>query len=99
MTTTSAQIAPQDPFYVMQDEVLVHVPYQRAGGDFFVMEVQVAPGGGPPPPPPHPAAEFFWTLSGRLTYFRDDGADCLTEVTGGPGTSAFIPGGVPHTYR
>lgn len=99
MTTTTTQIAAPESFNVMQDRVRLHAPYQQTGGDIFVMEVEVAPGGGPPPLHTHPAHEFFWTLSGRLTYFRDDGADGLTEITGGPGTSAFIPGGVPHTYR
>jgi quercetin dioxygenase-like cupin family protein len=78
--------------------VTLHVRHEQTGGGFFAMEVEVAPGGGPPPLHTHPAAEFFWTLEGRLTYFRDDG-DGVTEITGGPGTSAFIPGGVAHTYR
>lgn len=86
-------------FYVMQDLVHLHVPYGETGGGFFVMQVDVAPGGGPPPLHTHAAHEFFWTLSGQLTFFRDDAEDGLTEITGGPGTSAFIPGGVPHTYR
>jgi quercetin dioxygenase-like cupin family protein len=87
-----------EPFLVMQDLVQLHVPYEQAAGDFFVMHVTVAPGGGPPPLHTHPAQELFWTLTGRLTYFRQD-PDGLTEITGGPGTNAFIPGGVPHTYR
>jgi quercetin dioxygenase-like cupin family protein len=99
MTPTSTQIAAPEAFYVMQDLVRLHARYEQTGGGFFVMEVQVAPGGGPPPLHTHPAHEFFWTLSGQLTYFRDDGPDGLTEISGGPGTSAFIPGGVPHTYR
>lgn len=90
--------APQ-PFYVMQDVVRFHVRHEQTAGAFAAMEVEVAPGGGPPPLHAHDAAEFFWTLEGRLTYFRDDGDAGLTEITGGPGTSAFIPGGVPHTYR
>jgi mannose-6-phosphate isomerase-like protein (cupin superfamily) len=87
-----------EPFLVMQDLVQIHAAYQQTGGDFFVMEVTVAPGGGPPPLHTHPAQEFFWTLSGTLSYFRED-PDGLTEITGGPGTCALIPGGVPHTYR
>lgn len=90
---------PMNSFYVMQDLVHLHVPYGETGGGFFVMQVDVAPGGGPPPLHTHAAHEFFWTLSGQLTFFRDDAEDGLTEITGGPGTSAFIPGGVPHTYR
>jgi len=88
-----------DPFYVMQDRVTLQVPHQQTRGEFFVMQVEVVPGGGPPPLHTHPAHEFFWTLSGKLTYFRDDGEHGLTEITGGPGTAAYIPGGVPHTYR
>ena len=95
----TAHIAVPHPFYVMQDLVTLHARYEQTGGGFFAIEVVVAPGGGPPPLHTHPAHEFFWTLEGELTYFRDDGAKGLTEITGGPGTSAFIPGGVPHTYR
>jgi mannose-6-phosphate isomerase-like protein (cupin superfamily) len=83
----------------MADEVRLHAPYELTGGGFFVMEVTVAPGGGPPPLHTHPAAEFFWTLEGELTYFREEDGGELTEIAGGPGTSAFIPGGVAHTYR
>jgi mannose-6-phosphate isomerase-like protein (cupin superfamily) len=88
-----------EPFLVMADEVRLHAGYEQTGSGFFVMEVTVAPGGGPPPLHTHPAHEFFWTLEGELTYFREEAGGTLTEITGGPGTSAFIPGGVPHTYR
>jgi mannose-6-phosphate isomerase-like protein (cupin superfamily) len=98
MIETTHLALPQ-PFYVMQDLVTLHARYEQTGGGFFAMEVVVAPGGGPPPLHTHPAHEFFWTLEGELTYFREDGAEELTEITGGQGTSAFIPGGVPHTYR
>ncbi len=98
MTNTTHIAAPQ-PFYVMQDLVTVHARYEQTGGGFFAIEVEVAPGGGPPPLHTHPAHEFFWTLEGRLAYFRDDGPEGVTQITGGPATTAFIPGGVPHTYR
>jgi quercetin dioxygenase-like cupin family protein len=84
---------------VMQDLVSLHVRHEQTDAAFFVMEVEVAPGGGPPPLHSHPASEFFYTLEGQLTYFRDDGPAGLTEITGGPGTTAYIPGGVAHTYR
>ena len=96
MTTAITQ---STTFLVMQDLVRLHVPYQQTDSAFFVMEVAVPPGGGPPPLHTHPAHEFFFTLEGRLTYFRDDGERGVTEITGGAGTSAFIPGGVAHTYR
>ena len=97
--TTTTHIAIPEPFYVMRDLVTLHARYEQTGGGYFAMEVEVAPGGGPPPLHTHPAAELFFTLEGELTYFRDDGPDGVTEITGGPGTSAFIPGGVAHTYR
>jgi quercetin dioxygenase-like cupin family protein len=96
MTTATTHTG---PFLVMQDLVRLHVSYQQTDAGFFVMEVAVPPGGGPPPLHTHSAHEFFFTLEGELTYFRDDSEHGVTEITGGPGTSAFIPGGVAHTYR
>ena len=87
------------PFMVMQDVVQLHATAEQTGGAFFVMEVDVAPGGGPPPLHTHEAAEFFWTLRGTLSYFRQEPDGEVVETTGGPGTKAFVPGGVPHTYR
>jgi quercetin dioxygenase-like cupin family protein len=87
------------PFLVMQDLVRLHVTAEETAGRFFAMEVDVAPGGGPPPLHTHEAAELFWTLRGQVTYFRREPDGQVTEITGGPGTWAFIPGGVPHTYR
>ena len=98
MTSPLPGLTPTEPVLVMQDLVEFHARYQQTAGEFSVMEVTVAPGGGPPPLHTHPAAEFFWTLEGELTFFRQD-PDGLTEITGGLGTSAYIPHGVPHTYR
>src|SRR5215207_3721944 len=99
MTDTLTHITPTAPFLVMQDLVTLHARYEQTGGAFVVMEIDVAPGGGPPPVHTHPASEFFFTLEGELTYFRDDGPAGLAEIAGGPGTVAYIPGGVAHTYR
>src|SRR5215210_5604690 len=87
------------PFMIMQDRVRLHTTAEQSDGAFFVMEVDVAPGGGPPPLHTHDAAEFFWTLRGTLSYFRQEADGEVVEITGGPGSWAFIPGGVPHTYR
>ncbi len=93
-TTSSPQVV-----RVMQDLVRVHVTHEESDGGIFVMEVTVPPGGGPPPIHTHPPHELFFTLEGELTYFRDDGGEALTVITGGPGTTAYMPGGVGHTYR
>jgi quercetin dioxygenase-like cupin family protein len=99
MTPTTPQITGPEPFLVMQDLVTLHARYEQTGGAFFAMEVDVAPGGGPPPLHTHPACELFYTLEGELTFFRAEEDGSVTEITGGPGTTAFIPGGVAHTYR
>jgi mannose-6-phosphate isomerase-like protein (cupin superfamily) len=97
--TTETTVDNRRRFTVMQDVVQLHVRAEETDGAFFAMEVDVAPGGGPPPLHTHDAAEFFWTLRGRLSYFRQEPDGEVTETTGGPGTWAYIPGGVPHTYR
>ena len=96
---TTTHIASRPAFLVMADLVQLHAGYEQTDGAFFAMEVTVAPGGGPPPLHTHAAAEFFWTLEGELTYFREEADGSVSEISGGPGTSAFIPGGVAHTYR
>ncbi len=98
MSTTTLTDTPQTRL-VMQDLVRVHVPHERTGGTYFVMEVEVAPGGGPPPLHTHPASEFFWTLEGTLSFFRQEDDGSVTEFTGGPGTHVYIPSEVAHTYR
>lgn len=89
----------RERFQVMEDVVQLLATGEETEGAFFVMQVDVAPGGGPPPLHTHDAAEFFFTLRGRLSYFREEAAGEVTEVTGGPGTFAYIPSRVPHTYR
>ena len=99
-TTIDTITTTDDVFTVLQDLVRVHTGAADTGdAGFFVMEVTVPPGGGPPPIHTHVPHELFFTLEGELTYFRDDGGDGLTVITGGPGTTAFIPSRVPHTYR
>jgi mannose-6-phosphate isomerase-like protein (cupin superfamily) len=98
-TETRSRYESGQPFNIIADRVQLHATAEQTGDAFFVMEVDVAPGGGPPPLHTHEAAEFFWTLHGELTYFRQEPDGTVTEITGGPGTWAYIPGGVPHTYR
>jgi mannose-6-phosphate isomerase-like protein (cupin superfamily) len=80
-----------EAFQVMQDVVTFHATAEQSDDGFLAFQVEVGPGGGPPPLHTHEAAEFFWTLKGNLSYFRQE--------EDGAGTHAFIPSNVPHTYR
>ena len=88
-----------EAFQVMQDVVTVHATAEQTDDGFLAFHAEVGPGGGPPPLHTHEAAEFFWTLKGKLSYFRQQEDGEIVEITGGPGTHAFIPSNVPHTYR
>jgi hypothetical protein len=84
MTIANTQIAVPESFSVTQDLVRLHARCEQAGGGFFAMEVEVARGGGPPPLHTHPTHGFFRTLSGRLTYFRNDGPTARRRRSTGP---------------
>jgi mannose-6-phosphate isomerase-like protein (cupin superfamily) len=88
-----------DEIYVFTDLIRCVATSEQTGGGFVAVEVEVPPGGGPPPLHTHEASELFWTLSGELGYFRQEPDGTVVEVTGAPGTSTVIPGGVLHTCR
>jgi mannose-6-phosphate isomerase-like protein (cupin superfamily) len=64
------------------------------GGEFGLIE-SVAPVGASPPLHVHSRDdETFWILEGEVTIV------CGSETyTAGPGAMAFLPRGVPHTFR
>jgi mannose-6-phosphate isomerase-like protein (cupin superfamily) len=97
--STNARYGVGEAFQVMQDVVTFHATIEDTDDQFLAFQVEVGPGGGPPPLHTHEAAEFFWTLKGDLSYFRQDEEGEIVEITGGAGTHAFIPSNVPHTYR
>lgn len=85
------------PFYIAEVRVTYLARSDEAEG-LMVFEAWVPPGGGPPPLHSHAAGEFFYTVEGSINYFRKDGDDVVTYA-GGPGTTGYVPRGVPHTYR
>jgi mannose-6-phosphate isomerase-like protein (cupin superfamily) len=85
------------PYYIAEVRV-TYLARSRDAEGLMVFEAWVPPGGGPPPLHAHEGGEFFYTLEGQLSYFRRDG-DSVTTMTGGPGTSGYVPREVPHTYR
>lgn len=64
------------------------------GGEFGLIESVAPPGASPPLHVHAHEDETFWILEGELTVA------CGGETyTAGPGAMAFLPRGVPHTFR
>ena len=60
---------------------------------FTLIEVQLPPGGGAPPHIHHGEEEGFYILEGELTVNCGD-----QSWTATPGTFAFLPRGIPHSF-
>lgn len=74
--------------------VEVRIPTAATGGRMSVFESVVAPGSAPPLHIHAREDEFFYVLSGQFQFWCGD-----ESFAGGPGTTALLPRGVPHTYK
>lgn len=72
----------------------VHADSADTGGQFALVEVSGSPGGEPPKHIHSHEDELFYVMEGKLKAFRGDEQIILT-----PGESAFLPRGVPHTFK
>ena len=66
---------------------------KETGGAFALILDEAPPGGGPPLHIHHNEDETFYILEGTLTVQLNEERLTLT-----PGTTAFLPRGVPHTF-
>jgi quercetin dioxygenase-like cupin family protein len=76
------------------DEVRLHLTGKETGGLQTLWTEITPPGGGPPPHYHLNEDETFFVQEGRVAFFKDGG---WTEVA--PGTAAFMPRGVVHTFK
>lgn len=76
------------------EEVAIHLAGEDTGGRYTMWTETTPPGGGPPPHVHAREDEWFHVLEGRVAFFADGR---WTEVP--PGGSAFMPQGVPHTFK
>jgi len=74
--------------------VELHLTGEDTGGRYSMWTETTPPGGGPPPHVHANEDEWFHVLEGRVAFFTDGR---WTEVP--PGTSAFMPRHVPHTFK
>ncbi len=73
--------------------LLVKATGEQTGGAFSLFEVTL-PKGASPPLHSHPQDESFYVLEGELTLSLDG-----EQTTLEPGSFAFVPRKVPHTFR
>lgn len=78
------------------DEMLLLVSGEQSNGKFTQWIEAVPPGGGPPPHLHTGEDEWFHVLEGKVS-FLDGRTGEWTQA--GPGWSAFMPRGAPHTFK
>ena len=75
------------------EEVAIHIPGDRVGGQFAVMESIAAPGAGAPPHIHLGADECFFIQEGQM-HFMCDGV----EFDASAGSSVVVPRGAAHSW-
>lgn len=81
-------------FKAFGDELRLHLSGAQTGGSYSMFTTTTPPGGGPPPHLHENEDEWFHVLEGRVAFLADN-----QWTEGGPGTSAFMPKGYPHTFK
>lgn len=71
----------------------IHVPNDRVGGRFSVLETIAAPGAAAPPHVHRSTDEYFFIQAGEM-HFSCDGV----EFDAPAGTSVLVPRGVVHNW-
>ncbi len=96
-THLTASIVPPGAGPVLRafgEEIHLHLTGEHTGGRSALWTEITPPGGGPPPHYHLHEDEQFFVVEGRVAFLSEGR---WTEV--GPGTSAFMPRGVPHSFR
>ena len=79
---------------VLGTEMVLKIDGRKTGGAMAVAESVVKAGEGPPMHVHTKEDELFYVLDGRFRFWRGD-----EVLEAGPGTVAFLPRGVRHTYK
>jgi quercetin dioxygenase-like cupin family protein len=88
-----------DVVLMLDNVVTLAVPAAEVEGAYCVVDVTAPAGGTPPPLHTHPPAECFYTLAGSITVYRETGDGSLEQIELPRGHAAYVPAGVPHSYR
>jgi len=78
---------------LLGNRITITVPGTATGDAFSVIVYEAAAGFAGPPLHRHAFDELFYVLDGTVRFKA--GAEALEAA---PGTTVFVPGGVPHTF-
>ncbi len=81
------------------DEAIVLSTSTQTNGDFFALELHMAPGGGAPVMHSHAPSEVYRVLSGQFTFYVTHADGRTTRRTAGAGETVTLAGDTPHTIR
>lgn len=79
---------------VLGDGITVLLHGRDTGGTVAIVLADGDPGHGPPPHVHHREDESFYCVEGEVEGFCGE-----TKFKLGPGDTAFLPRGIPHTWR
>jgi mannose-6-phosphate isomerase-like protein (cupin superfamily) len=82
-----------EPLWFLTNRMTVKATARTTGGGFGLLESLIAPGFSPPLHIHHAEDESFWVLEGTVTMRCGD-----RTFRAGPGSFAFLPRNVPHTF-
>lgn len=88
-----------DVVLMLDNVVTLAVSAAEVEGAYCVVDVIAPAGGTSPGLHTHPPAECFYTLAGTIVVYRASADGSLEEIELPPGHAAYVPAGVPHTYR
>jgi quercetin dioxygenase-like cupin family protein len=91
--TEPSVVGSSEPWWFLGTLVYPKLSGEQTGGRFAVWE-NVFPRDAAPPLHTHPQDETFYLLEGRVVVWVDD-----QRYRCEPGAVAYVPGGVPHTFR
>lgn len=83
-----------EPYWFLNALTLIKLSAEQTGGTFALLEDRLPAGRATPYHLHHNEDETFYVLEGRMAFFS--GSD---KFQGGPGTTVFLPRGIPHGFR
>ncbi len=94
MSVAAAHAGEGPAYWFLNALSIVKVSSEQTGGTFALVEDTLPAGRATPYHLHHREEETFYVLEGTLTFVSGS-----TRILGKPGSSIFLPRGIPHGFR